>query len=149
MEARQDILLGLLFLVLGLAVVWQASSYSGASGTYPLVLGLAIAVVGALISLRATLARHSVSRELVQQPLHFALACVACIAYVALVVPLGFYTASALLMLFLPLVLGFRKPLYLILLAAGFIALVYIVFSIVLEKPLPAEIWSVTRLQGG
>ena len=54
---------------------------------------------------------------------------------------LGFYTASALVVLALPLALGFRQPVFLALTTAVFIAIVWVVFSIVLEKPLPAEFW--------
>ncbi len=38
MERSQDLTLGLLFAGLGLAAAWQAGSYQGAGGTYPMVL---------------------------------------------------------------------------------------------------------------
>jgi hypothetical protein len=62
--------------------------------------------------------------------------------------PLGFFTASVLLMLVMPVVLGFRQPVYLVLMALVFMALVWVVFSVVLEKPLPPEFWSAMRRGG-
>jgi glucose dehydrogenase len=62
--------------------------------------------------------------------------------------PLGFFTASGLVMLIMPLMLGFRQPIYLVLMALIFMALVWVVFSIVLEKPLPPEFWSSARRGG-
>ena len=59
--------------------------------------------------------------------------------YVALVVPLGFYTASFLLMLALPMALGFRQLVYALIVALVFMVLIYLVFSVLLEKPLPRE----------
>lgn len=146
MESRQDIALGLLFTGLGLVTAVLARSYSGASGVYPLVLGVAMALLGVAIAARAFATSSKNERVLVPEPTKLILTVVACLLYVALIVPLGFYTASVLLMLLLPLTLGFRQPLYLGLMALGFMVLVYIVFSVVLEKPLPAEIWSGTRL---
>ena len=59
--------------------------------------------------------------------------------YVAAVVPFGFYTASLLMMLAMPLALGFRQIVYAGGVAAVFMGLVYMVFSVLLEKPLPRE----------
>jgi putative tricarboxylic transport membrane protein len=62
--------------------------------------------------------------------------------YLALVPVLGFYLASALIALFLPLALGFRRPVYSAITALIFIATVWVVFSLILEKPLPSGFWS-------
>jgi hypothetical protein len=59
--------------------------------------------------------------------------------YVAAVVPLGFYTASFLLMLAMPLGLGFRRGIYALFTAVAFVAIVYLVFTVLLRKPLPRE----------
>lgn len=140
--------LGLLFAGLGLGAAWQAASYSGAGGHYPMVLGLFLTLCGSLVILRAARAPVGTARRLVDAPANMARALAASIAYVGLIVPLGFYTASALLMLCLPLLLGFRRPLYTLVVGASFIVLVWLVFSVVLEKPLPAELWSASRFGG-
>jgi putative tricarboxylic transport membrane protein len=147
MEKRQDLLLGLLFVTIGLVAAWMARSYSGAGGTYPMVLGLTLTLLGGLVSLRA-LRRAAVKRELMTAPANLFIGLVVATGYVALVVPLGFYTASIILMLAMPAALGFRQPIYLILMMAVFIVIVWLVFSIVLEKPLPPEFWSSSRRGG-
>lgn len=148
MEKRQDLTLGLLFAAVGLAAAWMAGSYSGAGGTYPMVLGLTLTFLGAIIALRAARRSSDLRRRLTDAPLNLIIALLIATAYVALVVPLGFFTASVLLMLAMPAALGFRQPIYLAVMAAVFIAIVWVVFSVVLEKPLPAEIWSSVRRGG-
>lgn len=146
MERRQDIFLGLLFTGVGLIVALLSRSYSGASGFYPLVLGIVMALVGAIIAIKAIMTGSQTIRVLAPAPAKLLLSAIACMIYVFLVVPLGFYTASVLLMLLLPVLLGFRRPLFLCLMAVGFVGLIYVLFSLVLEKPLPAEFWSYTRM---
>lgn len=143
MTARgQDIALGLLFAGFGLAAAWQATAYRGASGTYPLVLGLALAGLGVLLALRSGLRGARVPRRLIDQPGRVAVTVLAGAAYLALVPVLGFYLASALVALMLPFALGFRRPVFALLAAAGFIAVVWLVFTALLAKPLPAGLLS-------
>lgn len=146
MEQRQDTVLGLLFIGLGLAVVVLARPYSGATGLYPTVLGSIMALLGFMIAVRAMRSATRNTREIVSHPINFTITMTAAAVYLALVVPLGFYTASVLLMLVLPFLLGFRRPRYSVLMTLGFVSLVFLVFSVVLEKPLPAEFWSYARL---
>ena len=131
---------------LGLAVAILSRSYSGATGNYPMALGAIMALLGVIVAGKAFRAANSNKRELIQAPIKFTIAIGACVVYLALLVPLGFYTASVLLMLVLPYLLGFRNPVYLALVTMGFVAIVFIVFTVVLEKPLPTEFWSSTRI---
>lgn len=149
MARTQDIALGLLFTGLGLVAAALSRSYTGASGLYPLVLGLVMAAIGTAIAVRAMRTGTPANRELLAAPGGFFIAGSACLIYLALIVPLGFYTASAVLMLALPVALGFRRPLYLVIVGVSFMLLVYLFFSVILEKPLPAEFWSIRRLSQG
>lgn len=139
MERRQDIVLGTLFIGIGVAAAWMATSYRGAGGTYPAVLGIILTLFGAAVALKAVRAASSRERPLVEAPVKLITAVAAAALYLALVVPLGFYTASLLLMLALPIALGFRRWDFALIVAAVFISLVYLVFSALLEKPLPRE----------
>ncbi|MDD9720838.1 tripartite tricarboxylate transporter TctB family protein [Sulfitobacter sp. PR48] len=139
MEKRQDIALGLLFAAFGIAAAWMATGYTGASGNYPMVLGLLLALLGGAVTVRAVRATRNEVRALVDAPAQMIIAAVIATIYVALVVPLGFYTASFLLMLALPAALGFRQAVYALIVALVFMALIYLVFSVLLEKPLPRE----------
>ena len=53
MRKRQDIVLGLFFVALGLAAATMATEYAGASGRYPMVLGLILALLGGTVTFRA------------------------------------------------------------------------------------------------
>ncbi len=139
MERQQDIVLGAIFLALGLAAAWGAGAYSGASGNYPMVLGLLLALTGAVVSIRALRFEEPAERVLIDAPKKLYTAIAVAVIYVALVVPLGFYTASLLLMLALPFALGFRRHIYALTVGAVFTLIVYLVFSVFLERPLPRE----------
>ena len=148
MEKRQDAILGLLFTGLGLAAAWIATSYSGAGGIYPIVLSLVMAFIGLIIASRGVSKTDNVPRNLMDAPFKLVLTLAACALYIAMVTVLGFYTASALLLLLLPVSLGFRRPMYLGLTVCIFMLAVWLLFSVVLEKPMPAEIWSQSRSSG-
>ena len=135
-------------MVLGISAAWGATSYKGAGGIYPMVLGLLLALFGLLVAFRAARANSGIERPLMDAPVNLAMTVLAGVFFVALVVPLGFYTASFLLMLGLPLVLGFRRLPYTFIVAAVFIGIVYLVFSVLLEKPLPRE-WFLTAFGSG
>lgn len=139
MERRQDIGLGLAFIGLGLAAAWMATSYNGAGGTYPMVLGIILTLLGGTVALRAVRKGSIEERRLVEAPSKMITAVIVAVIYVALIVPLGLYTSSVLLMLSLPIALGFRQWLYTLIVALVFILVVFLVFSVLLEKPLPRE----------
>ena len=96
--------------------------------------------MGASIALRAGLRGSTAKRRIVDSPRQFLITLVAGAGYLALVSRLGFYTVSALLVITLPTALGLRRMLYLVVVTAAFIALVWAIFSLVLEKPLPREL---------
>lgn len=127
-------------MALGLAAAYGATAYSGASGNYPMVLGLLLTLTGLIVAVRAIRSQTNANRFLIDAPAKLYTAIAVGVAYVALVVPLGFHTASFLLMLVLPLALGFRRLLYALVVGAVFTGLVYLVFSVLLERPLPREL---------
>lgn len=139
MERRQDIALGLIFVGFGIAAAWMATSYSGAGGIYPMVLGVILTPLGGTVVLRAVRKGSNEARVPVDAPAKMITAVGIAAVYVALVVPLGFYTSSFLLMLALPIALGFRQDVYALIVALVFMTVVYLVFSVLLEKPLPKE----------
>ncbi len=114
-----------------------------------MILGIVLALLGATIAARAAIATQNEERPLVTAKANLIIALIAGAAYVALVVPLGFYTASALLMLCIPIALGFRRPIFTVVSAAVFVMMVWLIFSVILEKPLPREIWLTLGSGGG
>lgn len=140
MEQRQDIVLGVTFMGIGVFAAWIATSYNGAGGTYPMVLGIILTLFGMAVAAKALRARSSQERVLVPAPTKMVTTVAAAALYMVLVVQLGFYTSSFLLMLALPIALGFRQWIYALIVAGVFISVVYLVFSVLLEKPLPREL---------
>lgn len=143
MTARgQDVVLGAVFAALGLAAAWIASGYRGASAVYPLSIGLVMAGLGVLVAVRATLRSDEAGpRPLVDHGPRAAITVAIGAAYLALVPVLGFYLASGLAAVVLPLALGFRRMVYTLATTAIFMAIVWLIFAIVLEKPLPVPVW--------
>ncbi|QFT96904.1 Tripartite tricarboxylate transporter TctB family protein [Roseovarius sp. THAF8] len=141
MERRQDIVLGTVFAALGIFAAVKAAAYSGASGTYPMVLGLVLSGFGLLVGGRGVVRGRAEPRPLTNHTGRVFITVAIGAVYLAIVPILGFYTASALVVLALPVALGFRQPVLLALATAVFIGIVWAVFSIVLEKPLPTEFW--------
>jgi putative tricarboxylic transport membrane protein len=139
MEKRQDITLGLTFVGIGLFAAWMATNYKGASGAYPMVLGLILTLLGGAVAARAMRRSENQARTLIEAPEKLIAAALVATVYVALVVPLGFYTTSFLLVLAMPLALGFRRVIYALVVALVFMLLVFLIFSVLLEKPLPRE----------
>ena len=86
---------------------------------------------------------------MVNAPAKLVTAALVSTIYVALVIPLGFYTASFLLVLAMPLALGFRRLVYALTVAVVFMSLIYLVFSVLLEKPLPRELILSLNAVGG
>jgi putative tricarboxylic transport membrane protein len=140
--------LGAIFMALGIAAAWGATNYTGAGGIYPMVLGLLLALLGGSVALRGVRAQVQKERALIDEPVKLFTTVAVGMIYIALVVPLWFYTASLMLMLALPLSLGFRRFPYALTVAVIFIAIVYVVFSVLLEKPLPRE-WFQTVFGSG
>lgn len=132
-------MLGATFVALGLAAAWGATAYSGASGVYPMVLGCLLALTGFVVAIKAMRTTAAGDRVLIDAPIKFYTTVLVCVGYVALVVPLGFFSSSFLLMFFLPFALGFRRHIYALSVAAVFTGTVYLVFVVLLERPLPRE----------
>ena len=141
MERRQDVVLGLVLAALGGFAAHEASQYRGASGGYPLVLGAVLAVLGLTLAIRALRQTEGRVRPLAVNGWRLAGTSAMAAAYLALVPALGFYTASVLTVAAMPVALGLRRPGLSIVATIVFIATVWLVFTLVLNKPLPPEIW--------
>lgn len=113
-----------------------------------MVLGLLLALLGGVVAARSLRQNSKKKRVLIDAPFKLFATISIGVVYVALVVPLGFYTASFLVMLVLPVTLGFRRVPYALVVGAIFIGIVYVVFSVLLEKPLPRE-WFLTAFRSG
>lgn len=141
----QDGMTGGVFMAVGLGAIFLSLGYRGASGVYPGFLGGALALFGGILFLRAWLGQRldEAVRPLTDNTVHLALAIGGTAAYLALIPYLGFYTSSFALLLGMPLMLGFRRAVFLVICSAVFIVLVYCLFSALLERPLPSELFPI------
>lgn len=146
-ERRQDIATGFIFAAIGFVAAMLARNYSGVSGGYPAALGILLMLFGLGVVLRAGVTRAGADtpRPLIDHGPRFLLGLAVIGAYLASVSMLGFYTASFLLMLALPVLLEFKRPVFTLATAVGFIAIIYLIFTILLAKPLPPDFWHPSR----
>lgn len=141
-EHLQDAVVGLFFTLIGAAAVYWSTEYSGASGFYPRLLGATLTALGAFLVLRS--ARRSKKgvtevRKLADSPPHLFTAITISVAYLAFLPTIGFYSTSLVVIIVLPVALGFRRAVPLLLGAILFIAGVYFIVSVFLKRPLPRE----------
>lgn len=141
MKAQQDLLAGGFFLLLGVAVVVVAQAYPPGAAMIPLGVGGLMALLGAVLGARTLLHWRAgrVRNVLVDNWPRFLLPLGGCLAFALLIGRLGFYTTSALLVLSMPPLLGFRRPGYIAAAATFFVALLVAVFALLLNRRLPAE----------
>ncbi len=139
----QDAVLGLLTSAVGAVAVILSTGYRGASGAYPGALGGFLVLMGIFLVVRAAIRSGKIEavRPLATSPSHLFAALIGGAVYLFLVPIIGFYTSSAMVVLLLPVVLGIRRPVLLIVSTAIFMIVVYATFSILLQKPLPPELW--------
>jgi hypothetical protein len=77
----------------------------------------------------------------VRAPRNFLFAVFSIIGYGAAVPCLGFFPASAVFMPLLALLLGYRRPFYIVLGTALILSFVYLIFVYFLGVPVPTGIW--------
>lgn len=137
----QDGIAGVTLSLLGAAAVYFSMSYRGASGIYPGILGCVLAIFGAILAIRARRRSGQVSpaRPLTNSPVHLLVTLALTTAYLAIIPVLGFYTSSAIVLLVVPLALGLRRPLMLVLCMAISITIIYAIFALLVKRPLPTE----------
>lgn len=81
----------------------------------------------------------AVAQPFLINPRRFVIGIATTAGYVAAIVPLGFYTASALFIAAASTLLGERRFWIALVAAAAFVALSYLIFGVLFERPLPKE----------
>lgn len=144
-EHLQDCIAGLFFAVLGAASVYWSTQYTGASGLYPRVLGLVLLTLGLFLTVRSILRSKQgfKGRRLVDSPRNFFITLAIAVVFLLLVPVMGFYSSSLLVLMVLPVALGFRRAAPLLISGILFTVVVYVLFSLVLERPLPREFFQI------
>lgn len=74
-----------------------------------------------------------------ENPRNFAIFAACLAAYIVLIDTIGYFTSSALFVIVTSFLLGFRRPLTVVVSAAGFVLFIYLVFVVIFNRPLPVE----------
>nr|WP_163503770.1 tripartite tricarboxylate transporter TctB family protein [Halomonas socia] len=146
--ARRDVVSSLITGVLAVSVFYYGTTLRGDSGMFPMLIG-AVMLFGSLgLGLKAlmilrhrlwTAPRKQWQREDWLALRQISIAAAGLLLYALLVRPLGFFSSTALMMLALPHALGYRHLLGIAINAVVVLAMLYLIFIGVFERPLPRE----------
>ena len=142
-SSRQaDLGFAVLLIAAAIGAFAKAGGYPGASGTYPKVLAVLLAIGAALVALRSLrqLARPDDRARLFLHPGRFVLGVAALVAYVIGIDLLGYLLPSLILGVSVPLLLGYRNLPLILGVTLGTIVFIVIVFFILLARPLPPDV---------
>lgn len=140
---HNDVVLGASVAILAALGCWRAMSFGADARVFPLLVLAPAVPVGVLIALRgrARLSRGDNPPFFSNPRRFFLVACGMALALLALP-RLGFLTTSAITIPALSFLLGYRRPIPVLVTTALFLAVVYVVFIRILSRPLPREIWA-------
>lgn len=119
-----------------------AGHYPGASGTYPKVLSVLLGCGAVLMLLRAWRQTGDDSRAPLVVNLGRCLLGFATLAlYILAIDLLGYILPSFVLVVSLPLLLGYRDLRLAFMAAIGGLSFILLVFAVILERPMPADLF--------
>lgn len=123
------------------AQVLKFPEYALHATQYAKFLVLVLAVLSAILLITSVLGHEQGKPVWVKSPVFFTVTAVLTLAMVASLKYVGFYVAGVVYMLILAMLLGLRRPLYLLLCTALLLALVYGVFIRFLNVPVPLGVF--------
>jgi len=143
-------------LLLGLGALWMTFGFPAESAIFPRIVAGVLAAMGGLHLLSTFVAQMGRKEEAVgddgsggyqlergaaffDSPARFAIIFVLSVAYCVGIAAAGYYTST---LLFIPvslIVLGYRKPVAVVLATAGYVVVTWLVISVLFGRPLPPE----------
>lgn len=147
---KRDVSAGLVFVAIALCGLALVTGMPSGAAIFPVAVLSITVVLGAALTLRGLsgLKKSAPSTEQPEalnehaffiDPLKFIIGLSATTAYVLMIQPLGFYTATALFIVVTSVLLGERRPILIISSATFVVGLIYAVFGLLFERPLPEE----------
>lgn len=143
----RDLVSGIAFLILGITAAWMGKAFYADAAYIPVGVGVLMGMFSLPLIWRgiadtirkAPLNTPVITTALVDNPLRFSATLACCLIYYTALPYVGFYTTSTLFIGLLAYVLGERRPAVIAGITVGFIALLYLLFAVVLKRPLPTE----------
>lgn len=127
-------------MIVFLGVVIGGFQLRPAPGLFPRIVGIAGVVVTLLVALRFLQGAADLDEEdglLANPPRRRAVALVSPLVYGALFYLFGFYVSAGVTIAAVPWLLGYRRPVFLVLLALGTIVFLDLMFTVLLDVPIP------------
>ncbi|MBP1883782.1 tripartite tricarboxylate transporter TctB family protein [Sinorhizobium mexicanum] len=142
--AIKDIISSIVVFLFSLSAYILAADFGGGAELFPRGLAIIMMIASGLMFLRAVfwprLVPEGESRMEMADVKRTAVCVLITIAYVALIVPLGFATASIAFIIAIAYAMGYRNHLALWLTAVLFVGTLYLMFVRVFHTPLPEDI---------
>ena len=139
-KSIQDLMIVAALIVLCIYVFVTAGSFKGESGMFPRIVAAVTLLLCCLqlgVGVREYLALRRKPGEVASKKHGFVLAAGTLVLYAALIFTIGYYPATAAYLCGSIYLFGYRKKLPVLLIGAGMIAFVYVLFHLVLRVRMP------------
>jgi len=128
-------------ILLGFSVfAWsEASEIGGGAGIFPRLIIYVLTFFSLVYLVRSVLVARP-GKQIIERGGIFVIMLLTSIIYINGVTYVGYVTSS---LIFIPLVtwvIGFRRPLYILLVTLIYILSVYVLFEVIFDRPLPSEL---------
>jgi hypothetical protein len=120
-------------------ICFEAQAFPQQSGYYPQALGAMLAVSGLIMLIRTAMS-HSDGSRLMYHPGRCFTGFLIVFLYLFAVSYLGYIIPSIILSISVPALLGYRNWRILLPVALGTVFSIYIIFGVLLERPMPPDI---------
>ncbi|MEX2644484.1 MAG: tripartite tricarboxylate transporter TctB family protein [Acetobacterales bacterium] len=143
MLAHHDRMAGAAIFVLSVAAFAWTYTFPDSAAAYARMITGSMVVLSAVMFGRSFTAaeRDKVFEPLMRHPRRFAVGAAMTVAYCVGCEYVGYYTAS---LVFIPTaawVFGLRRPVMIAVTTVAYCAMIYGIFEVLFERPLPPEVW--------
>ncbi|GGE32427.1 hypothetical protein GCM10007276_07130 [Agaricicola taiwanensis] len=141
--SRRHAEVGFAALLLG-AAVWayvEAGNYAGQSGGYPRVLAILLGLSAIILAARTLMGASAPDdARLFDHPGRFVVGLGMIFLYVVAIDVVGYILPSLIFGIGVPMLLGYRHLQLLLPVVIGILVFIYLVFKVMLERPLPPDV---------
>jgi NADH:ubiquinone oxidoreductase subunit 3 (subunit A) len=145
MNHRHDIIAGIVLIAVGSVGIFQSSKLPAGAADFPLFVLIALIILAALMIGRGILTARNAAGDsehtpFIVAPARLAIGVIAMSFYIAGIQFIGFYLTTAIFIPCTALALGLKRIKFIVMATIGFLAFVYVVFGIMLERVLPSGV---------
>jgi putative tricarboxylic transport membrane protein len=147
--AHHDRVAGAVIFILSVAAFAWTYTFPDSAAAYARMVTGGMVVLSAVLFGRTFTAaeRDKAFEPLMRNPRRFAIGAAMTVAYAVGCEYVGYYTASLIFIPAAACVFGLRRPVMIGITTVAYCAMIYGIFEVLFERPLPPEVWM--RLFGG